>query len=120
MDDERFDDEIRQKSPERRIVLKDGREFTYKYIISRLSRAGVKNSEMEEVLCKLLKNKTLLANILINDRVTTIDSQKLIKIINAKNREKSQEIKFEIDDISGDSPLFFNLLERCGLCISLK
>lgn len=120
MVDERFEDERSRKSPEKRVVLQDGREFTHRYIINRLARIGVKSSEMEEVFCKLLKHKKIFTNLLINDKVTALDTEKLIKILNAKLRAKSQEVSLKIDGVSGESELFINLLEHYGMCISFK
>lgn len=118
MDDERFDDEVRQKKPVSRIVLSDGREYTEEYIFNRILKYGVKELEMKEALYRLLTSRPLKVELSDRDVGETIDFEKFIRK-GVKSRENSKEVKLEIDGISGDDPSFYDVLLKHGECITL-
>lgn len=121
MDDERFDDEIRQrKSTNQRIILKDGREFTYEYILNSLLNDGIREEDTEYVMEKVLNMPKIAYEYLVMKKIQATDIMPLVERKKKLFRERSREVKIQIDGVFGDNVAFCEKLLENGMCISLK
>lgn len=120
MDCERFDDEVRPRKMEKKIVLSDGRELSHKFVFEKLLESGIKESYMKEALYRILVENPLVVEISDRDVGRTIDIEQFFKRKEHNSRESYEEIKIELDGISSEDPAFYNVLVSHGECIMLK
>jgi hypothetical protein len=120
MDDERFDDEVRQRNPQKKIVLSDGRELTHKIFFNTLFESGLKEPYMKEALYKLLTESPLTVELSSRDVGRTVDLERFLKKKRNISRENYEEIRVELDGVSSDDPKFYDVLVNHGECFNLK
>ncbi len=106
MDDERFDDEVRQRTQEPQIVLKDGRTFKYNYILRELIGSGIEESLLKEVLYKKLFNNPMIKE--VSPEIEKAFARKSLK------RENYQEVKVTVCGIPSTDPRFHSVLLQQG------
>ena len=120
MDDERFDDEIRQKDRKPYITLSDGREYSHEYIFKKLLSSGLREPYMKEAIFKILTQKPLQVEFSTRNVGKTIDIEEFLRKREIGSREKYQEAIFQIDGVSSTDSRFYDVLVSHGECISLK
>ena len=120
MDDERFDDEIRQKDRKPYITLSDGREYSHEYIFKKLLSSGLREPYMKEAFFRLLTEKPLQVEFSFRDVGKTVDIENFLRKKENDSRDKYQEVEFQIDGVSSTDSRFYDVLVSHGECISLK